>query len=78
MTTIHHLSDRQLAVRKGRGYVVVVYDARASQYRVPAGAAGTYLTRSEPDAIDYAAAFGAIRRDEDGRPARLRDIQADV
>ena len=78
MTTVHQLSTSVLAVRRKSGYVVVTWDGRAAQYCVPAGSAGTYLTRSREDAIEYAAAFGSIRRREDGRPARLRDIKADV
>ncbi len=80
--TIHQLSDSVLAVRRksGYGYVVVTWDERAAQYRVPAGSAGAYayLTRKREDAIQYAAAWGAIRRRDDGRPARLRDIKSDV
>lgn len=76
--TTHQLSDSVLAVRRKSGYVVVTWDERAAQYRVPAGSAGTYLTRKREDAIEYAAAFGSIRRRDDGRPARLRDIKADV
>jgi hypothetical protein len=78
--TIHQLSDSVLAVRRKSGYVVVTWDERAAQYRVPAGSAGAYayLTRKREDAIKYAAAWGAIRRRDDGRPARLRDIKADV
>lgn len=78
--TIHQLSDSVLAVRRKSGYVVVTWDERAAQYRVPAGSAGAYayLTRKREDAIQYAAAWGSIRRRDDGRPARLRDIKADV
>ena len=76
--TTHQLSDSVLAVRRKSGYVVVTYDERAAQYRVPAGSAGTYLTRKREDAIEYAAAFGSIRRRDDDRPARLRDIRAAV
>lgn len=76
--TTHQLSDSVLAVRRKSGYVVVTWDERAAQYRVPAGSAGTYLTRKWEDAIEYAAAFGSIRRRDDDRPARLRDIKADV
>lgn len=78
MTTIHQLSDSVFAVRRKGGYVVVAWNARAAQYRVPAGSAGTYLTRKREDAFQYAAAWGSIRRRDDGRPARLRDIKADV
>lgn len=80
MTTAHQLSDSVIAVRRksGYGYVVVTYDERAAQYRVPAGSAGTYLTRKRGDAIEYAAAFGSIRRRDDDSPASLRDIKADV
>ena len=77
--TVHRISNSVLAVRRGGGYVVVTWDARAAQYRVPAGYAGTYLTRLRADAIEYAACFGSIRRrEDDGRPARLRDIKANV
>jgi len=76
--TTHQLSDSVIAVRRKGGYVVVTWDERAAQYRVPAGSAGTYLTRKREDAIQYAAAWGSIRRLDDGRPARLRDIKADV
>ena len=76
--TTHQLSDSVIAVRRKGGYVVVTWDERAAQYRVPAGSAGTYLTRKREDAIQYAAAWGSIRRRDDGRPARLRDIKADV
>jgi len=78
--TIHQLSDSVLAVRRksGYGYVVVTWDERAAQYRVPAGPAGTYLTNKRENAIKFAAAWGSIRRRDDGRPARLRDIKADV
>ena len=76
--TTHQLSDSVLAVRRKSGYVVVTWDGRAAQYRVPAGSVGTYLTRNREDAIEYAAAFGSIRRCDDGRPARLRDIRAAV
>ena len=75
MTAVHKLSTSVLAVRRKSGYVVVTWDGRAAQYRVPAGSAGTYLTRNREDAIEYAAAFGSIRRRDDGRPARLRDIK---
>lgn len=74
----HQLSDSVLAVRRKKGYVIVTWDERAAQYRVPAGSAGTYLTRDREDAIEYAADFGSICRHDDGRPARLRDIKADV
>lgn len=80
MTTTHQITDSIIAVRRKDGYVIVTYDERAAQYRVPAGSAGTYMTRKREDAIEYAAAFGSIRRrdEDDGRPARLRDIKADV
>jgi len=80
MTTIHQIDTSTFAVRRKSGYVVVTWDERAAQYRVPAGSAGAYayLTRKREDAIQYAAAWGAIRRRDDGRPARLRDIKADV
>lgn len=78
MATVHQLSPTAFAVRRKRGYVVVTYDERAAQYRVPAGSAGTYLTRKREDAIEYAAAFGSIRRRDDGRPAHLRDIKAEI
>ena len=55
MTTVHQISDSVLAVRRKSGYVVVIWDDRAAQYRVPAGSAGTYLTRKREDAIEYAA-----------------------
>lgn len=74
MITVHQLSTSTFAVRRKRGYVVVTYDEHAAQYRVPAGPAGTYLTRKREDAIEYAAVFGSIRRRDDGRPACLRDI----
>ncbi|TSE32100.1 hypothetical protein [Tepidimonas charontis] len=72
--TVHQIGNA-IAVRRKTGYVIVTYDDRAAQYRVPAGSVGTYLTRKREDAIEYAAAFGSIRRLEDGRPARLRDIK---
>ncbi len=78
MITVHQLGTSALAVRRKSGYVVVTWDDRAAQYRVPAGSAGTYLTRKREDAIKYAAAFGSIRRRDDDRPARLRDIKSDV
>lgn len=78
MTTVHQLGTSVLAVRRKSGYGVVTWDGRAAQYRVPAGSAGAYLTRNREDAIEYAAAFGSIRRRDDGRLARLRDIKADV
>jgi hypothetical protein len=62
----------KILIKKGRGWVEITL--RGGQYQVPAGDAGTYLTRSRDDAEAYARRFGAIIRDCDGKPMNKAEI----